>query len=113
MRPTRRTILIVIAAAVVAVLPAATAPSLWPLWPGLISVLIIALGADLMLSVSRSRVACTLEAAEFLYIGETGEAVLTLDIPGARSIPFRAAVDLSELLVPQAYVHGRCGTAGT
>jgi len=113
MRPTRRAILIAALGLVVALLPTAVSPRLWPLWPVYLGAMALALGTDALAAPRRGGVSCSAEVPGTIYIGEEEEAVLTVRVPSNRRVPVAVAVDLSDRLVPQPLLRGRASAAGS
>ncbi len=111
-RPTRRAIVTAAAGLPLALLPAAVDPRLWPLWVAFLGAFALALGVDALLAPRRSEVECEVEMPAVLFIGEEGEARLTVYVPSSRPVPVTVAVDLSDLLAPQPPVSGRAGREG-
>jgi uncharacterized protein (DUF58 family) len=112
MRPTRRAIALAAAGLPVALLPVALDARLWTLWPVYLGLLALALGIDALAAPRRGQVACAVEMPGTLFIGEEAAALLTVRVAssggvGARRIPLRVAVDLSERLAPQPPLAGR------
>ena len=113
MRPTRRAIFAAVLGLVVALLPTAVNARLWPLWPAYLGLLALALGGDAVLMPRRRGVSCSVELPGALYIGEEEEAALTVRMPSPRPVPFVAALDLSDRLLPQPHLRGRASAAGS
>ncbi|HEY8019749.1 MAG TPA: DUF58 domain-containing protein [Thermoanaerobaculia bacterium] len=117
MHPTRRCIAVAACGLPVALLPIAVHSRLWPFWPVYLGLFALAVGADALLSPPRRGVTCAVELPAALYIGEEGEAVLSLRLPQALpalgpasrapgALPLTVAVDLSDRLVPQPPLAG-------
>jgi uncharacterized protein (DUF58 family) len=104
--PTRRGVLVAALGLPVALLPAAVDPRLWPLWPLYLGLLALALGAEALFAPRRREVTCAAEVPGALFIGEEGEAVLTVRLATPRPVPVTVAVDLSARLVPQPPLTG-------
>ncbi len=112
MRATRRAIFAAVLGLVVALLPTAVNPRLWPLWPAYLGLLALALGGDAVLMPRRREVSCSVELPGVLYIGEEEEAALTVRLPSAHPVPVVVAVDLSDRLLPQPHLRGQASAAG-
>jgi len=112
MRPTRRAIFAAVLGLVVALLPTAVNPRLWPLWPAYLGALALAMGSDVLLMPSRRGVSCSVELPGTLYIGDEEEAGLTVRLPSERAVRIAVAVDLSDRLLPQPQLRGRASAAG-
>ncbi len=112
MRPTLRGILALAAGFVVALLPALVDPALWPFWVVYVGVVFLLTGLDGILAPAARRISCDLEAPGTLYIGEKTEVVFTLVFPASTPTPFRAVIDVSELLLRPAPLEGTCPPGG-
>jgi uncharacterized protein (DUF58 family) len=113
MHPTRRALWIAALGLPVALLPAVVHARLWPFWPVYLGLFALALGLEALLSPRRREVTCAAEVPGALYIGEEGEARLTVRVPSPRPVPVAVAVDLSEKLVPQPVLTGVTAVAGS
>lgn len=112
MQPTRWAVWIAGTGTVLAVLPAAVSARLWLLWPLFWALFLVVLWVDTLLAAPIEGVECRLEAPEQIFIGEPAEACCTIRIPGGRKVRFRAALDLSDLLIPVPSVPGACPEGG-
>jgi uncharacterized protein (DUF58 family) len=101
MRPTGLAIALAAGGLLIALLPAAVEPRLWPLWPLFLGAFAALLGAEALLLPRRRGVTVAAEVPRTLAIGEGGTAHLTVTVPSARRLAVRVALDLSDLLVPQ------------
>jgi len=106
MRPTRLGIVLTGLGFVFALLPALAGEKLWTFWLVFCGLIVLAYGLDFVLRPRRRHVTATLEAPDVLYIGETGEATLTLSFRSENSQRFEAAIDLSETLELQPVARG-------
>jgi len=110
-RPTPLAVLTAGAGALAAALPAIVSPHLWPLWPAALAFLAGLLAADALLSPPPRSITCRLEAPDSFFIGETGEAVLAVELPSPRWLPLEVVVDVSEPLVAPPPFRGRSARA--
>lgn len=101
MRPTGLAIALAAGGLLIALLPAAVEPRLWPFWPVFLTAFTAVLGAEAFFLPRRSGVTVTAEVPRTLAIGESGAAHLTVTVPAGRRLAVRVALDLSDLLVPQ------------
>jgi K+/H+ antiporter YhaU regulatory subunit KhtT len=84
MRPTPRAVLVFGVAFVVALLPAIVDGRLWTVWAGFSALAVLALAADLLLSVSPRRLAVSAEVPQTVHVGEVEPATVTLALAGRR-----------------------------
>lgn len=112
MRPTLRGILLAAAGFVIALLPALIDERLWSFWVVYVCLVILALGLDMIFSSSRRKISYELEAPQRLYIGKTAELTIAFTIDPRVEIPFRAVIDVSDLLVPPEPLSGSCPPEG-
>jgi uncharacterized protein (DUF58 family) len=108
LRPTRRTLLIASLGLPLALLPAVVDARLGFVWPLFLGALAAALGGDALLSPPRGAVSLSAEVPASLFLGERGEAVLAVTMPGPTR-PVEVAVDLSDKLAPQPVLAGTVG----
>jgi uncharacterized protein (DUF58 family) len=112
MRPTWRAVVLAAFGVAVALLPAMVHPRLWPFWPVFLGAFALALGTDALLAPRRS-VTAAVDVPETLSLGREGQrARIMLQLPSARPVRVRVAVDLSERLVAQPPVPGRVSRLG-
>ena len=83
MRPTSRALALAFAGLPLALLPALGVAFLWPVWIAAVGALLLALGADLVLAVPRSRMDATVETPLQVAIGTPGEALLLIRLGAA------------------------------
>ncbi len=112
MRPSKRAIFLAAAGFVFAILPTLISRQLWPFWTVFLSVGLLVFGLEWIFSTPRRQVSCKLETPEALYIGEGGEAVVTLRISSRNPTFFEAAIDLSEEFFAQPVTKGICTLNG-
>jgi uncharacterized protein (DUF58 family) len=113
MRPTRFAIAVAAGGLLIALLPAAVDPRLWPLWPVSLVSFLLLLAADAALAPRSAGMSVAAEVPASLAIGERGEARLTVRMPSARPVPVRVALDLSDRLVPQPARQALASRRGT
>lgn len=113
MRPTGRTIFIGAAGVVFAVLPAVLGGALWTFWVVFWGLIVLGVGLDLVMRPPRRFLTHTLDAPGTLYVGEPGEATLTVRARAKRPVRLEAFIDLSEHLRPVEPVHATCGPEGS
>lgn len=103
MHPSRRAVLLVAAATALAVVPALAAPGLWALWLFAWGLFLLLFVIDGVLAPRRVDLEHALDVPDLLYLGDPGEATLSLRLPRATR-PARALVklDLAAPLVPVA-----------
>ena len=83
--PTGRAIALLGAAPLLALLLAATAPSLWPLGLAYLGVVLFAMLGDLLLAMPKRHLAATLQPPAMLYVGEPMPLTLELAFAGPRT----------------------------
>jgi uncharacterized protein (DUF58 family) len=85
---------------------------LWSLWPLYLGLFALGLGLDVLFLPRRGAIGCRIEMPSTISIGETAEAFLTVVVPSSRPVAVTVAVDLSDLLLPQAPLRGLASRAG-
>ena len=101
-QPTRRLVLALAAGFPLALLPALTAPALWPVWAAALFAAVAAATADAALAVRPRRLVLSAEIPDTLFIGERDAVKLRLQVPaGARATRVKVLCDLDETLEPQ------------
>lgn len=98
LRPTRRAIAIAALGFALAAIPAVVWPSLWGVWPLFWTALLAGIAADVVAIPFRSRAACRVAVPQTLFIGETGDVVLTLATASPASLRTEILLDVSALL---------------
>ncbi len=103
MKPTSRSILLLLLGLPVAAVPVLAGERFWVFWFSYVALTVFLLGLDGALARSRRRLDMDLQLPDQLFIGRPGRATLRLDFPG-RGRPARVDVllETGELLVPLA-----------
>lgn len=78
-RPTRRAVFWAGIGLAIALLPAVGPAELWPVWVAYNGLLLLALGADGILGLSRRRVSVSVDHPKMLYIGDSAELTVTVE----------------------------------
>ena len=95
MRPTLRTVRLLLAGIAVALVPAIVSPRLWPLWLIYLGACLLAWAADAVLALPRRRLAITVEPPALIHIGEPEPMRLAL-----RGRDYVLPDDVKELVIP-------------
>src|SRR5215208_4278079 len=99
MRPTPRTVRLLLAGVPVALVPAIAGARLWPLWLVYLGGCALAWLIDAVLALPRRRLALTVTPPALIHIGEPEPLVLELRAIGwKRAMAIDIAVDLDEEL---------------
>lgn len=102
MRPTRRTVLLMTAGVVLAVLPTVADARLWVVWLAWFGTMLLAAALDVLLLVRPGQLALEEDGPRSIYMGETGTWSVRLTLrPPARSAIVELLCDLDPDLEPQ------------
>jgi uncharacterized protein (DUF58 family) len=105
-KPTRRTLVLLAAGMLVALLPAAGVPRAWPLLVAFWGAAAVALGADAILSPRAGDLDCESEWPDALHVGGSEPLTITVTLAGARRVPLELALDLSDGFETQPHQSG-------
>jgi len=100
-RPTIPTILLMIAGFGAALLPAIAGENLMPAWIAFVTAIVVAIGADAVLSISRRDLEIGFEIPETLYIGDADPMTVSIrTLPGVVRARVEIRTELSDLFEP-------------
>ena len=99
-RPTRRTLLLALFGAPVAVLPAVVGAAAWPVWVAYVALAVFAIGLDVVLLPRAAAVALKVEPPGVLFLGDPDPLQLALDTQLGGRLPVDVAVDVGGELEP-------------
>jgi uncharacterized protein (DUF58 family) len=102
MRPTARSLMLMLAGLPVAAVPVLAGNRFWVFWLSYAALVLLLMGVDAVLSRPRRRIEAAVDHPDQLYIGRPGVLEVNLELPGAyRPEQLRVLAEMGHLLDPE------------